>query len=452
MCPLDAESKAPEAESKDRRQHALRTILLDAETAHHEGSVTYDDVGVMTITHRRLLDVGLPETMLVPPKRQFPAIRATFEDLNKALSSLSNSPALDDGRTLRQSYEEELERYEALVASALAARQFEPGYGTYVVDHHRGDVYLIAPERWHRLALVTSNARLLTDPAGALSWQELRRRLESAVIGFAGVSVGSNVLEGWLREARPRAVKIADPDWIELTNFNRCERVCLRHLVGSRARRFDLRNPYEVHRVSKAQYVAYEAQMVDPYLDCWVYDEGLTRGNLDRFFGGDVAHGGTEPPIDILVEEMDNVDLKILARQTARARGVDVLMMSDFGHRADMLWNYFSEDRTSPMGRGASDDVLLALLEASRAGDRGKFMDFVASLCGDSFAGDEFGAFVEGRGEQPTASMPQSGATAMTAGGIGGKEVALRVLGHGRGRPSPCRVVYDLLGRSVTRD
>ena len=34
-------------------------------------------------------------------------------------------------------------------------------------------------------------------------------------------------------------VKLADPDRVELTNFNRAERVSLRHLVQSRSQRID---------------------------------------------------------------------------------------------------------------------------------------------------------------------------------------------------------------------
>lgn len=62
-------------------------------------------------------------------------------------------------------------------------------------------------------------------------------------------------------------------------------------------------------------------------------------------------------------------------------------------------------------------------------------------------AEDEFAEWVRGEGEQPTSSLPQSGATAMASGAIGGKELALHVLGH----PVPVRgrVVYDFRRRCV---
>lgn len=427
----------------DRRRHALRPIRFDAADAHRDGAVTYDADGAARIRHPEVTARTGLDAVVVPPDRQYPAVRATLDDLNKAVSARANSPRTADGRTLRQAYDAELEHYERLTGEAMADGRVEPDYGTYVYDAARGELYLVAPEPWHRLALVTSNAKLMADPEGVLPWAEVRRRLSSAVVGFAGASVGGNILEGWLREARPGRVKVADPDWVELTNMNRCERLSLRHAVASRASRFDRANPYDVPRVSKAAYVAYEAQLVDPYLDVHVYDEGITRENVERFLLG----GAGEPRLDVLVEEMDDMELKVLVRQVARAHGIDVLMLSDFGHQAHVFWNPFRDDPAGPLGYGADDDTLLALLAAARAGDRAKVFEFVGALCGDDYADAQFADFIAGRGEQPTGSLPQSGATAMASGAIGGKELAMRVLGYPL--PPGNRAVYDLLNRRV---
>jgi hypothetical protein len=380
--------------------------------------------------------------MRIAPERQYPAVRATFDDLNKALSRLANSPLVDGERTLRQLYETEAERYDTLAGEAYAEGRWEPDYGTYVLDQHRGDLYLVAPERWHRLALVTSNAMLLTDPERRLSWMEVRRRLEGAVVGFAGASVGGNVCEGWLREARPRHVKIADPDWIELTNLNRGERMSLRHVVASRAARFEPRNPYDVPRVPKAEYLAYEQHLVDPYTTFHVYKEGVSRANIARFLEGD---GKDEPRLDVLVEETDNFELKLLLREACRERGIDVVMLSDLGHRVEVAWNYFHADPASPIAMSGTDEALRDALAGAKAGDRAKVMAFGTGLCGDDVLTGAVKAWMDGEGEQPTGSNPQSGGTAMASGGIGGKEIALHILGHHGGAAR--RVVYDLEAR-----
>jgi hypothetical protein len=440
---MTTELQGADSRVTDRRAHSLRPLRLDAAEAHTTGWVRYERDTTAVVECESLTTATGTSSMRFSAARQYPAVRATLDDLNKALSSLANSPRAEDGKTLRELYDQEVERYEGLVSDAQASGRLEPDYGTYVIDHARGDLYLVAPERWHKLALVTSNSKLLTDPDGRLTWAEIRQKLEGAVVGFLGVSVGGNLLEGWLREARPRRVKVADPDWVELTNFNRGERMSLRHAVSPRSARFDPANPYDVPRVSKAEYIAYEQQLVDPYLDVDVYKEGVNRENLERFFAG----GDGEPPIDLLVEEMDNLDLKILVRQVAREHGVDVVMLSDFGHQAHLWWNPFSERANAPIGYGADDATLLAALAGAKTGDRSRVFEFVAALCGADFAGDQFGAWIRGEGEQPTGSLPQSGATAMASGAIGGKEIALRVLGHAV--PDTGRIVYDLLNRTA---
>lgn len=384
------------------------------------------------------------EPLRIPPSRQFPAVRATFDDLNKALSRLSNSPLLAGGQTLRQLYEEEQARYEELCVEAWSDGRFEPDYGSYVLDLARGDLYIVAPEQWHRLALVTSNAMLLADPEVRLAWQEVRRRLEGAVVGFVGLSVGGNVLEGWLREARPQRVKLADPDWVEVTNFNRGERMSLRHIAAPRSARFDVRNPFDTPRVAKAEYIAYEQHLVDPYATFFVYGEGVTRANIDRFLLGD---GAGEPRVDIVVEEMDDLEMKVLVRERCRAHGIDVLMLSDFGHRVHVLWNCFRGAPDAPIAFSGTDAALYESVRAVKSGERSGLFEFIEGLCGGDFAADQFQAWMLGQGEQPTSSLPQSGATAMASGAIGGKELALHVLGHQRGARR--RVIYDLLSRRI---
>jgi hypothetical protein len=426
----------------DNRQHRLRPLVLDTARAHRDQLIQYHADGSACLRHPEHERLGLAPEIRLGPERHFCGIRATFEDLRKPLSNIANSPIVDGTHTLSQLYQAEFERYEELASAAHAAGAFEPDYGSYVFDRVAGNLYLVAPEPWHRIALVVSNSKIMTDPAGRLSWSEIRRRLEGAVLGFAGASVGGNLLEGWLREARPKCVKLADPDRVELTNFNRCERVSLRHHVGSRSQRSDLRDSRQTPRVSKAEYLAYEQQLVDPYLDVHVYREGLTPDNLQRFLLGD---GQSEPPIDILVEEMDNLDLKVEARRQAREHHVDVLMISDVGNMAHAVWNPFREQPTASLSQTGRDEALFAALDAFHAGDRRQVFAVAAHLCGEDFGSGAFGALVRGEGEQVFNGMPQSGATAMASGAIGGKELAMRVLGHHY--PAGNRVAYDLAAR-----
>jgi hypothetical protein len=349
-------------------------------------------------------------------------------DLNKSLSNLANSPAIRGTKTLRQEFDEEFGAYRDLVTKAYKDKVWEPDYGTYFFDYVAGNMYLLAPEKWHRLGLVTNIAKLVTAPKDALSWREIRKIFDTAVVGFAGISVGGNILEGWMREARPLQVKVADMDWEEVTNLNRLERGSIRYLVASRAHKKDIKNPFEMVRVNKAELAAYEQQMVDPYSRWFIYSSGLTDDNIERFILG---NGKDEPPLDLFVEEMDNLPLKVKAREICRKHKIPLLMLSDFGHRALVQFQDFKADPKQTLGYEITDKKLYELLEkiTSGGGNRKDVFKFVEGLCGKYYAADEFKTWVKGLGEQPTSSLPQSGATAQIAGGIGGKIIAWHLLG-----------------------
>lgn len=429
----------------DYKNYSYGFLLVDAKEAHEKKIVIYNTSGEVTFTHPELKVRLGKESLLIGLDHQFSAIRPAFEDLNTALSALANSPLLEGNKSLRQLYDEELVKYEEMTATTFAQGGWEPDYGTYMFDFVKKDLYLIAPQFWHRLALVTSNSKLLTDPEGKMSWLDIRKLLENKVVGFAGVSVGGGVLEGWLREARPLKVKIADPDWVGATNFNRGERMSLRHLISSRDKRPDPRNPYYAPRVNKAEYIAYEEQLVDPYSTFFIYKEGLNETNFERFLLG---NGKDEPAIDLFVEEVDDFWFKYKAREICKKHKIPLIMMSDFGHQVLGQFQDFKSEPNASLGYNISDEELLSKVKKAISGGNREFIwEYVRAICGEDFANDEFKQWVDGKGEQPTASLPQSGATAMASGGIGGKLIAMHFLGH----KIPGRFVYDIKHTSVEK-
>jgi hypothetical protein len=241
-----------ETVANDRSSYAWRPLVLDAAAAHAAGQVRYDDNGCVTLQHATL---GPPVT--VGLDRQYPCVLPTFLSLDKALSSASNSPRLRSGKSLREAFDIEYRAYlEQLARTQASSEGWEPGYGSYVYDRRTGDLYVVAPRLWHRLALVCSNAKLLTDPQGSMTAEEIRERLSSTVVGFVGASLGSNVVEGVMREMRPQAAKLADPDYLEATNLNRLQHSSLRYLSHARAARRNPKNACETRFVSNVELVA----------------------------------------------------------------------------------------------------------------------------------------------------------------------------------------------------
>ncbi|MBL7943230.1 MAG: ThiF family adenylyltransferase, partial [Flavobacteriales bacterium] len=135
-----------------------------------------------------------------------------------------------------------------------------------------------------------------------------------------GLSVGQSVSLALALERVAGEIRIADMDVLELSNLNR---------IRSAAANVGLK---------KTVMVAREIAEIDPFLSVVCFDSGIDRENVDAFLTGD---GG----IDLLVEECDDVAVKILVRQRCRALGIPVLMdTSDRGmidiERYDLDRNY----------------------------------------------------------------------------------------------------------------
>lgn len=427
-------------------QHSLRPILLSVAEAHRKRYIQYDTGSVATLSCPELTQRLGVDSAVVPPEKQFPLTFATLTDLGKALSSSANSP-VRDGTSLRQRFDTAFAEYLQLLQQAQDQGATEPDYGTYVYDVVTGNLFVVAPEEWHRIALATSTGMLLTDPPQALDWHQVRAQLECKTVGFIGASVGGNLIEGVMREVRPKMAKVADPDWIETNNLNRLERGSIEYLAQSRASRMTLANAYELQRWNKAELAAYRQQLVDPYSEWFVYKEGLTEENIEQFFLGDAKH---EPKIDLVVEEADDLPLKVLVRKFCRKHRIPVLMLSDFGHCAIMQFWDFAQNPDLSLGFECSDQELDAAVDAAMtSGNRSDVFKLIELMCGPDFARDEFAAWVAGTGEQPTSSLPQSGATALISGGIGGKTIARYFLGHS----VPRYRMYDFAsGEVITKD
>ncbi|MEO8734847.1 MAG: Rv1355c family protein, partial [Flavobacteriales bacterium] len=137
--------------------------------------------------------------------------------------------------------------------------------------------------------------------------REEQLRLSKLKVGVVGLSVGQSVSMTMALERSFGEIRLADFDTLDLSNLNRI-RTGTHHLG-----------------MNKVLITAREIAELDPYLKVICFNDGLTKENMDAFF----TEGGN---LDILVEECDSVDIKILARQKAKAMRIPVVMdMSDRG-------------------------------------------------------------------------------------------------------------------------
>lgn len=128
-----------------------------------------------------------------------------------------------------------------------------------------------------------------------------RDQLATKKIGVVGLSVGQSVAVTMAMERLFGEIRLADFDVLELTNLNR---------IRTGIHNLDL---------PKAVSVAREIMEIDPFLKVTCFTDGLTEQNMDGFF----MDGGK---LDLLVEECDSIDIKIVSRYKARQLRVPVLM------------------------------------------------------------------------------------------------------------------------------
>lgn len=120
----------------------------------------------------------------------------------------------------------------------------------------------------------------------------------SARIGIAGLSVGHSIAHTLAMEGLCGMLRLADFDEIELWNLNRLPASVL-----------DLGE-------NKAIVAARRIAEIDPYLSVEVNTDGVPENGVDEFVDG----------LDIVIDECDSLDIKILLRIAARKRRIPVVM------------------------------------------------------------------------------------------------------------------------------
>jgi molybdopterin/thiamine biosynthesis adenylyltransferase len=156
------------------------------------------------------------------------------------------------------------------------------------------------------------------------------KTLSSRKIGVIGLSVGQSIALTLTMERVCGELRLADFDKLELTNMNR------------------IRTGIHNIHVSKVTIAAREIMELDPFMKVVCFPDGATEENLDEFFTG----GGN---LDILVEECDGLDIKIISRSKAKALGIPVVM--DTNDRGMVDVERFDLEPDRPLLHGFIPDI-----------------------------------------------------------------------------------------------
>jgi len=123
-------------------------------------------------------------------------------------------------------------------------------------------------------------------------------QLHTKTIGIIGLSVGQSVALTLAMERTFGTLRISDHDTLDLSNLNRV-RAGLQNLG-----------------LPKTAVAARLIAELDPYLKVELYPEGIDVKNVRKFVQG----------LDLLIEECDALDIKLLSRMEARENEIPVLM------------------------------------------------------------------------------------------------------------------------------
>lgn len=251
-------------------------------------------------------------------------------------------------------------------------------------------VRVLGPNGFRRLRLDRNRNKITVDEQTAAG--QLR-------IGVVGLSVGHAVAHTLALEGLCGELRLADFDELDLSNLNRVP-----------ATVFDL-------GVNKSVLAARRIAELDPYLTVVTFPSGIVDSTLDDFLDG----------LDVVVEECDSIDAKLLVREHCRRRGIPVVMETSDGGVLDIERFDLEPDR--PFFHGVLGDIDAATVANMPPREKGLLAGRILGL-------DRITA-------RMAASLPEIGSTLSTWPqlgsdvALGGASVAAVIRLFGRGTPPP---------------
>ncbi|MBI2462673.1 MAG: ThiF family adenylyltransferase [Candidatus Spechtbacteria bacterium] len=161
--------------------------------------------------------------------------------------------------------------------------------------------------------------------------KEEQETYRAARVGIIGLSVGSNVINALVFSGGPKNLKIADYDVIEITNLNR------------------LRAPVFAIGMNKTDFAAQQVWELDPFSELDLWTDGVNRQTLEKFI--------LEPKLDVFIDEMDSLELKLLSRIVCREHRIPVVMATDNGDNVILDVERFDEEPERPILHGLVEGV-----------------------------------------------------------------------------------------------
>src|ERR1035437_4810811 len=179
------------------------------------------------------------------------------------------------------------------------------------------------PHEEHQEIRTARNQNIIT--------KEEQEKFYGLRVAYAGLSVGSHGAMTVALMGGAKSIKIADPDEVSPSNLNR------------------IRSDFLSVGRKKTDLVREYVYQLNPYAEVETFAAGVTEETMDAFL----------KDIGVLVEETDNLEIKIRLRLTARDRGIPVIMATDNGDGVIVEIERFDLDRSTQLFNGALGDITL---------------------------------------------------------------------------------------------
>jgi len=229
---------------------------------------------------------------------------------------------------------------------------------------------------------------------------EEQKVLRAKKVGIVGLSVGQSVAVTMALERCCGAFRLADFDVLELSNMNRIRS--------------------GVHEIGELKVVntAREILEIDPFLDVEIFSQGLHRDNMQAFF---LRNG----QLDLVIDECDSLDVKLLLREYARQWRIPVLM--DTSDRGMLDVERFDEEPHRPILHGFIGD-----LKADELGDltTEQKIPYILKIVGVETMSERMKVSMM-EVEQSIRTWPQLASNVVLGGGITGDVARRLLLGYG---------------------
>lgn len=192
-----------------------------------------------------------------------------------------------------------------------------PACGTWVYYPWSRRLVHVLPETEFRELRTSRNRNKITA--------EEQERLRLLKLAIVGLSVGMATAVTLAMEEVGGTFLLADFDCLSLSNMNRLRAGV--HNIG----------------VNKAILAAREIYELNPYANVRVFPEGLNDENIDAFLEGNGK-------IDLLLEECEDLFMKVRLRERCRSLGIPVLM--ETGDRGLLDVERFDREPQRPLFHG----------------------------------------------------------------------------------------------------